>query len=355
MPIAEVIDWSVALLPVLVLVGLFIWLDVFKLMTVWETLGLLMLGALAAVAAYPVSGVFLDQLPLGFSNYSRFAAPWVEEILKGAVIVGLFAFNRIGFKLDAVISGFAVGAGFSVVENIIYLTRFPELTAPVWMVRGLGTAVMHGTTLAILAAIAHEFAERETRDAAHEYSFNLLWFVPGLLTAVALHTVFNQFPDRPLVAMMGTLLFAPLALMAIFRFGASEAQQWLSVEREAHRSQLETLRAGQFPEDASGRRVAALAGRCNPQTATHIREYCEALTALVLTAEEVLLQQSGDSDRVSVDAAATFQRVDALKRQLGPSTLAALTPLLPFSRNDYWELSELKERLGRKSTGSGPI
>jgi hypothetical protein len=51
MPLAEVIDWSVALVPVLVLVALFIWLDVFKLMTVWETLGLLLLGALAACSS----------------------------------------------------------------------------------------------------------------------------------------------------------------------------------------------------------------------------------------------------------------------------------------------------------------
>ena len=348
MPLVEVLDWSVALLPVLVMVGLFIWLDVFKLMTIWETLGLLALGALAAVAAYPVSGVFLDTLPLGFSNYSRFAAPWIEELLKGAVIVGLFAFNRIGFKLDAVISGFAVGAGFSVVENMIYLTRFPELTAPVWMVRGLGTAVMHGTTLAIMAAIAHEFAERETRQELGDYRFNLLWFIPGLLAAVALHTAFNQLPDRPLLAMMGTLLIAPLAMMAIFKFGAAEAQQWLAVERDTHRAQLDLLRAGKFPDDASGQRVAALAARCDPATGTRIREYCAALTALVLMAEDTLLHQSSDADRVSTDAAAEFARVAELKRQLGPSTMAALTPLLPFSRNDYWELSELKERLAGK-------
>jgi RsiW-degrading membrane proteinase PrsW (M82 family) len=351
MPVAEVIDWSVALVPVLVMAGLFIWLDVFKLMTLWETLGLLALGAVSALAAFPVSGVFLDQLPLGFSDYSRFAAPWIEEMLKGVVIAGLFAFNRIGFKLDAVISGFAVGAGFSVVENIIYLTRFPELAAPVWMVRGLGTAVMHGTTLAILASIAHEFAERETREAAREYRFNLLWFIPGLLAAVALHTLFNQFPERPVLAMSGTLLFAPLALMAIFRFGAGEAQQWLSVDRDTHRAQLEILRAGKFPDDASGRRVAALAARCDPRTASRIREYCAALTALVLAAEDALLQQASDSDRVSVDAAAEFKRADDLRRQLGASTLAVLTPLLPFSRNDYWELSKLNERLARNSEG----
>ena len=181
MGIADIIDWSIALLPVLLLTAVFIWLDVFKLMSLWETLGLLLMGAIAAAAAYPLSGVFLDSLPIGFNLYSRFVAPWIEESLKAIVIISLFRFNRIGFKLDAVISGFAVGAGFSVVENILYLMRFPDLPPAVWMVRGLGTAVMHGTTLAIMAAIAHAVAAREARGAASEYDFNPLWFVPGCL------------------------------------------------------------------------------------------------------------------------------------------------------------------------------
>ena len=349
MGIAEIIDWSVALLPVLVMTAAFIWLDVFKLMSLWETLGLLLLGGLAAAAAYPLSGVFLDQLPIGFSNYSRFVAPWIEEALKTIVIISLFRFNRIGFKVDAVISGFAVGAGFSVFENILYLMRFPDLTTTVWMVRGLGTAIMHGTTLAILAAIAHELAERETREAARDYDFNPLWFVPGFLAAVAIHTLFNQFPDQPMLAMLGMLIVAPLVLMAVLCLGAGEAAQWLTVEREAHRALLETFSAGRFPDDRGGRRIAALAARSGPRTGALVREYCELLTRLVVTAEETLLEESADDDQADADSSAAFARLAELKRALGRSTMAALNPLLPFSRNDYWELSELRERLKGRS------
>ena len=56
------------------------------------------------------------------------------------------------------------------------------------MVRGLGTAVMHGTTVAMLAAIAHEFAER-TRGQRARQTFNPLWFVPGYLLASRSTTV----------------------------------------------------------------------------------------------------------------------------------------------------------------------
>jgi RsiW-degrading membrane proteinase PrsW (M82 family) len=342
----EALDWAVALVPVLVMLVLFIWLDVFKLMTMWETLGLLALGALTAAAVYPVSGAFLDALPLGFSNYSRFVAPWLEELIKGLAVVGLFWFNRIGYKLDAVISGFAIGAGFSVVENIIYLARFPELTANVWMVRGLGTAVMHGTACAVLAATAHEFAERETRGAASEFDFNPLWFVPGYLIAVAIHTGFNQFPDKPLLAMIGILATAPFIIMGIFRFGAVEAQQWLREEREETRAALQAWEAGKYPDDESGRKIAALVKRADEKTAARMREYCQLLTWLLLQAEDTLHDQVEDTEKLHIVGRQAFQRLDALKRELGKTNVATLKALLPFSRNDYWEISELKERLG---------
>jgi RsiW-degrading membrane proteinase PrsW (M82 family) len=315
-------------------------------MTLWETLGLLLLGAITAGAAYPISGTFLDALPLGFSNYSRFVAPWIEELVKGLGVVGLFWFNRIGYKLDAVISGFAIGAGFSVVENIIYLSRFPELTANVWMVRGLGTAIMHGTTCAVLAATAHEFAERETRGAVSEFDFNLLWFVPGYLIAVAIHTAFNQFPDKPLLAMIGILAIAPFVIMAIFRFGAVEAQQWLNEERAETRAALEAWEAGKYPDDESGKKIAALVKRSDAKTAAGMREYCQLLTWLVLQAEDTLHDQVEDTEKLHIVGRSAFERLETLNRELGKTNVATLRALLPFSRNDYWEISELKERLG---------
>ena len=78
----------------------------------------------------------------------------VEEALKAALIVGLFAFNRIGYLIDAAIAGFAVGAGFSLAENIFYLHQFADASLGVWLVRGFGTAIMHGGATAIFAVLS---------------------------------------------------------------------------------------------------------------------------------------------------------------------------------------------------------
>jgi RsiW-degrading membrane proteinase PrsW (M82 family) len=348
MLIAQAAHWGLALVPVLVLLTLFVWLDAFKLMSFGEVLVLLMLGGVAALAAYPISGRMIDTLPIGFNFYSRYVAPWIEEALKAIVMIALFRMNRIGYKLDAVVSGFAIGAGFSVVENILYLTIFPDYGAGTWLVRGLGTAVMHGTTLALLAAIAHELAERENREAAGDFSFNLLWFLPGYLVAVAIHTAFNQFPDRPLVAMMGAAILAPIAIIAIFHFGTAEAQGWLDAEYAQHRKQLEALRAGGWPEGPSGAKIAALAGRLDPESAKRIRRYWELQAWLVMQAAETMMEEAaGDATVDKAQVRSALDEIDGLRRALGKSTFAAVKALLPFSRNDYWELAELSQRIAR--------
>lgn len=344
--LAEVIHWAVALIPVLVMLCIFIWLDAFALMSRGEVLVLLTLGAGSALVAWPLSGRLLDTLPIGFSLYSRFVAPWIEEAIKAVIIITLFRINRIGYKLDAVISGFAIGAGFSVVENIFYLTIFPDYGTGTWLVRGFGTAIMHGTTLAVLAAIAHEFAERETRGIAADYHFNIVWFVPGYGVAVALHTLFNQFPDRPMISMLGAVLIAPLALIAILNFGTAEAQRWLADECEEHRTQVEILRSGRWPEGPSGRKIAALAGRLDSETVKRVRRYWELQAWLVAEAEETMMEEAaGAAEFDPAKIRATIAELDGLKQAIGRSTFAALQALLPFSRNDLWEVSELKQRL----------
>ncbi|MEO6114025.1 MAG: PrsW family glutamic-type intramembrane protease [Sphingomicrobium sp.] len=346
MNIAEIIDWSLALVPVLLMALLFAWLDVFKLMSKSEMVGLLLLGGVTALAAYPISGQMLDRLPMGFSFYSRMVAPWIEEALKGLAVVLLVARNRIGFKLDAVISGFTIGAGFSVIENIIYLTRFPELAAPVWMVRGLGTAVMHGAATAILATIAHELGERAAR-AEGKWRLNPWWFAPGYVAAGVIHTVFNQFPDQPGLVMLVTFVAAPAVLLGLLRFGEGEAQTWLAEESATHGEEVTAWQVGGYPRGASGGRIAALVARVGPEEGAIMRDYCALKTQLVLAAEIELLDRGRAIDQGHAEKLrGELARLKQLRHDMGLTAYAALEPLLPFSRNDRWELDELRELLG---------
>jgi hypothetical protein len=70
---------------------------------------------------------------------------------------------------------------------------------------------------------------------------------------------------------------------------------------------------------------------------------------LVAEAEETMLEEeAGDAKFDSAEIRAAFAELNGLKRALGRSTFTALQSLLPFSRNDQWEVAELKQRLSRR-------
>ena len=148
--------------------------------------------------------------------------------------------------------------------------------------------------------------------------------------------------------MMGTIVLAPLAIIAIFHFGTAEAQKWLETERTAHQAELDALIAGRWPDTASGRAVAGLAERLGAEKSERIHRFMEVQTWLVVEAEQAMLDEAEGEvafDRIKVEAA--FAELDSLRRSLGRTSFATLKRLLPFSRNDYWEVSELRQRVRR--------
>ena len=111
----------VGLLPVLIFLLVLVYMDSYKLVKLRTVLWVILTGALLPVAGYWINGYAIDFLNWDFQTYSRYAAPVIEEGMKACVMIYLFRTHRIGFLVDAAILGFAVGAGFGVVENFYYL------------------------------------------------------------------------------------------------------------------------------------------------------------------------------------------------------------------------------------------
>ena len=174
----------IALVPVLALFGTLLYLDSYDLVSFREVVVTITAGALLCLVSLGVNAFLMNRLGLDFIPYSHFVAPPVEETLKALTLVYLFTRNRIGFMIDAAIMGFAVGAGFALVENIYLLYAFPDATLGVWIIRGFGTALMHSGATALFAMVVQALIERNVRPIAIAY-------LPALLAASLLHAVFN--------------------------------------------------------------------------------------------------------------------------------------------------------------------
>ena len=336
-------------MPVIVCLGVFLMVDVFKLTPLSEIGVLLVGGALMAAASYYAAGGVLDEFPLRRAGYSQFVAPLVEETLKAVFVIGLFAFNRVGYLIDAAIAGFAIGAGFSLAENIFYLREFTDANIGVWLVRGFGTAIMHGGATATLAVLSHVLYAPRLRVAADRYHFNIFLFAPGLAAAMLLHGAFNQFTANPLIAMVAALVAVPLTIFAIFVAGEKYAHRWLAEGEGAHARLLADIESGAFAATADGKAIQILADRLGPEAGPDVLDYIRTHTELVVRAEATLLAME-DHEAVAFEAKVRdqFRHLHELEKRLGRSVVMAARQHLRFSRNDLWEMHELEEHAPAK-------
>src|SRR5947208_3317990 len=111
-----VLNYGVALIPVLAFLGALKLMDSYKLVPRKRILIALSAGAAAAAICYVVNSAAFHLLPGYGSAYARYGAPAIEELAKGVFWMFLIATARVAFMVDAGICAFAVGAGFSLVE-----------------------------------------------------------------------------------------------------------------------------------------------------------------------------------------------------------------------------------------------
>ena len=199
----------IALMPVLTFLFVLLHLDTHRLIGHHFLAKIFLAGGLLAVASYFTNGFAMNLAQMEFTTYSQNLAPIVEETLKALLIVWLFRTDRIGFQIDAAILGFTIGAGFSLIENLFYLYHASDAHYAIWMVRGFGTAIMHGGCTAIFAVMAQIMTER------HKH-MNPLWYLPGLVAAALLHSIFNHFPVSPILSTLVTLMILPSLMFLLF-------------------------------------------------------------------------------------------------------------------------------------------
>ena len=324
------------LLPVLIFLIVLLYMDSYKLVGLRTVLWVILAGALLPVAGYWMNGYAIDILGWDFPSYSRYVAPIIEEGLKASVMIFLFRTNRIGFLVDAAILGFAVGAGFGVVENFYYLYMASDAHIAVWVVRGFGTAIMHGGTMALFGVMAQTLTERRMK-------INPLLYVPGFIVAITIHSVFNHFPGTPILTTLGTLLALPPIFLVVFQKSARTMHEWLEVDFDEDAKLLEQINSGEFTASRIGRFLQDLKQKFPGIVVVDMLCYLRLYTELALRAKGVLMMRENGLDTpVGERTKAKFEEMHYLEKSIGKTGLLAMSPFLQMTRKDLWQLYVLE-------------
>jgi RsiW-degrading membrane proteinase PrsW (M82 family) len=326
----------VGLLPVLIFLIVLLYMDSYKLVSLRTVLWVIFAGALLPVAGYWINGYVIEALVWDVPTYTRYAAPVIEEGLKASVMVFLFRSNRIGFLVDSAILGFAVGAGFGVVENFYYLYMASDAHIAVWVVRGFGTAIMHGGAMALFGVMAQTLTERSMK-------INPLLYVPGFIVAITIHSVFNHFPGTPILTTLGTLIALPPILLVVFQKSARTMHEWLEVDFDEDALLLEQINSGAFAESKLGQFFEDLKEKFSGPVVVDMLCYLRLYTELALRAKGVLMMRENGLDTpVGERTRAKFEEMHYLEKSIGKTGCLAMRPFLQMTRKDLWQLYVLE-------------
>lgn len=322
----------VALLPVLGFLAALLLLDSYKLVGLRAVVAVVVAGLAVAIAGYFVNGKALEVTAIDFKSYSRYVAPVLEELLKGLVVVALIRAHRIGFLVDAAILGFATGTGFAIVENLYYLRMAPEAGMGTWIVRGFGTAIMHGGATAIFAAMGLAMLERSDRAG-------FTAFLPGLVVAVVLHSSFNHLLFAPKLATLGIVVVLPPLLLAVYRHSERAVGRWLGHGFDADTEMLGLINSGRLSDSPVGRYLHTLKDRFRGPIVADLLCYLRLHTELALRAKGILMMRESGFDAPVDDATREkFAEMRYLEASIGRTGLLAIQPMLHMSHKDLWQL-----------------
>jgi RsiW-degrading membrane proteinase PrsW (M82 family) len=322
----------VGLLPVLVFLALLLYLDSYKLVKLRAVIAVVACGVMAAGASYAFNALILDTIRMDLEPFSRYVSPITEELAKALVIVALIRMHRIGFLVDAAIYGFAVGTGFAMVENLYFLRLIPDAGMGTWIVRGFGTAIMHGGTTAIFGVMGVALQERAQRAS-------LAALLPGFAVAVALHSGYNHLSHLPRVAALAALVVLPPLLYAVFRRSERAVGNWLGQGFDADAEMLALINSGSLTDSPVGQYLHTMKSRFDGPVVADLLCYLRLYTELALRAKGILMMRESGFD-VPVDDAtrAKFAEMRYLETSIGRTGLLAVQPMCHMSHKDLWQL-----------------
>ncbi len=327
----------VCLLPVFIFLVALYYLDSYKLIKLQWVMLTIVLGCMVALAALLVNTMiisFWDSSPM---FYSAYIAPVVEESLKALYIVYLIKSKKVGFMVDAALYGLALGAGFAFTENLYYLYNLQESNLLLWLIRGFGTAMMHCGTTALFGIISRNLSDLYQQNDAKI-------FLPGLLTAIVFHSVYNHFILSPVISTVLLVIVLPLLMLIVFKRSEDSTRRWLGTGLDSDLELLELIMTGNISDSKIGIYLQSLKSRFSLQIIGDILCLIRLHTELGMRAKGMLImREAGFETPLDSEIKEKLAELKYLENSIGKTGKLAIAPILQRGSRSLWQLNLLKK------------
>lgn len=326
----------ISLMPVVFFLAGLVLIDSYKLVRLGSVGKALAAGLLAAGAAWFVNNGLVSLIDVDRVAFSRYVAPLSEESLKAVWILFIVFSDRVGFSVDAAILGFSVGAGFAVLENIYFLGALDAGTQT-WVVRGFGTAIMHGVTATVFAVVLRTLAHDSMRSRVVDT-------LAAFAMAVVLHSIYNHFPFPPMISTAIMIVTSPLLVMALFQQSERQTRSWLGTGFDTDQELMTLLMSGDFSASRIGQYLTTLREHFEGPIVADMLCLIRIRVELSIRAKGMLMmQEAGFTPPPDETVKAKFRELEYLEESIGRAGMLAIDPIQRWSSKELWQLNMLSE------------
>ena len=259
-----------------------------------------------------------------------FYAPLIEEILKALVALCAMRLFRIVFFAEALCYGAAIGAGFSLVENIIYIYFSPDMLFATALFRGLGTSMLHigcSSLFLVLWLLA--------KNNSWKNVFRL-W---GILPCILIHALYNLYYFQPLVQMVAVVVIFLVIFLCVSNYNEKCIGKWLDQSMMYDIDLLSAIKDGTLPDTKAGQYLMSVKEQFDPYVFLDIICYVQLYLELTITAKSrMMLRESGLIDAESEDdksqRTAMLKEFNTLRGNIGKMGEIILHPIVKMTAED---------------------
>lgn len=248
--------------------------------------------------------------------------PLIEEIGKGAFIIYLISRRKIVFFVEGLCYGAAVGGGFAIIENLLYIIYNSGMTDTAVAFRGLGTALLHMGCTSLLAVSALSFSK-------------ILSPIPGLM----IHYLYNMFFLPVSSQLVITIILFLVIFLFIGLYNDKRIYKWMDNSIINDIQLLSDIRNGRLADSAIGGYLASIKDHFPPEVFFDLICYIQLyLELLVKGKSDMLLKQEGllpppsEADQQLRDS--MKEELHTLEKRIGYMGKHLLRPILRFDKED---------------------
>lgn len=320
-----------SLIPTIVYLIILKFLDGFKMVRWMLLLLCLAYGALACLVSAGISW------NVNLSSW----VPVLEEVLKGALAIALIARRKIAFHAEAMVYGAAIGGGFALLENSIYLSAFLDIDFGTALFRGLATALLHIGCTALFATLCLQ-ARYVWQGADMHRKLNPHTLVASMyvLFPVAIHYIYNMHLLPVAIQMVLTVVAFLAIFVAISNYNETKIYQWLDHSITYDVQLLAAIRQGRLADTKTGRYLIGVRNQFDAEVFFDVVCFMQLYLELVVSGKSrMLLEQEGLALPLTPDEERLHQEklveLNTLRRNIGKMGEYVLRPILTLKDSDF--------------------